>query len=421
MGSLFKRKRTTPVVLQNVKVTLEEDVLSQQQESPYRFNLFNEDAINNNLLIYGNSNGSSSKFFKKLIQQEHKQYPNLTSIVFTTSLEYYQELIDCSNISTGTYSLSDFTLNPFDTFGELVKDNAKFSNQAYFQAGFQVESLIRDVIKDTGYEKKWTQQHSCILSYQIQELIRNADKTPTMLELYTNIYNEFLEKGKCLTETFKIIQTLEALDSEIIEALDPFTKERNEVLLHFDTLNIYQTFQDILFVLSKFIRIDSYSEYFRSETKMPIMNDKNVAIIEVPKNYGKSDLAAITLLTEFLTQSNESSAGLVAIYHDLQGTNLSSLLLHSLRRCRRYRAGIRVNIIYKSDRDFVSNFSKHAVVQSDHHSKNCLIDQFYISEEECDNILSLKDGESYVMFENVLLNDNWNGKKLIEDASQTHN
>ncbi|PIJ98199.1 hypothetical protein [Lysinibacillus sphaericus] len=416
MIGLFNRKLSSPTDLHNIKEFIE-DV--RELHKPYNFNLFNSDGLNNNLLFYGNAKGSSSKFFNNLIQQEHKQYPNLTSFVFTTSLEYYQELIDSSNIRTGTYSLLDFKMNPFETFVEYVKNNEVPRYQIDSQAIHQVESLIKDVIKDSGMEKVWTQEHSLILSYKIQELVRNADKTPTMLELYTNMYKQFLEKGNCLTETFETIKGIDALDSEIIDALDPFTEEKNKVLLHFKTLKGYQIYQDILIILSKFIRFDRYSEYFSSETKIHMMNDNNVVFIEVPKNYKKSDLAALTFLTEYLIQSKESDKSLRAIYHDIQCADQSNLLIPLLRKCRRYGVGIRVNLINKPSRELMSNFSKYAVVQSKNLQEHHLHDHlFNLSEEVCDYILSLQDGESYVLNDNYLLDEKWNGKKLTDEAAE---
>ncbi len=424
MVGLFKRKKNTPVVMQNVKVTLEEGMMSQQKESTYRFNLFNE---GNNLLLYGNLNGSSSKFFNRLIQQEYKQYPDLTSVVFTTSLEYYQELID-SNISTVIYSLSEFTLNPFNTFGEFVGENDDSRYQAEAQAMLQVETLIRNVVEKTGNDKMWTQQHSVILSYKIQELIRNSKKTPAMLDLYTVIYKEFLEIGDNLTETFENIKTLDALQSEIIEALDPFTEKKTDVLKHFEILRKYQIYQDVLVVLSNFIRFESYSEFFSAETKLPLLDDKKVVIIEVPKNYGESHAAAIALLTEFLTQSNVSTEGerfkvkgRLAIYQDIQCTDHSSLSLRTLRRCRRCGVGIRINTIYKLSQELMCQFSKHAVVQSEHLRKHHVIEPLHLNEEEWDIILSLKDGESFVLHENYLLDENWIGKRVKEDVARMSN
>lgn len=99
--------------------------------------------------------------FGRLILQVKGEQENvsLTSVIFTTSLEHYQDLIK-SNLTNVIYRLSDFTLNPFDAF---EKFNSKYL------AEHQVESLIRDVINETGNYKTWTKQHNFILSYQIQE------------------------------------------------------------------------------------------------------------------------------------------------------------------------------------------------------------------------------------------------------------
>lgn len=396
---------------------------SQVQGNSYSFNLFNEGAINSNLLLYGNSNGSSSRFFQNLLLQEHQQYLDLTSVVFTTSLEHYQELIDSSNISTIVYSLSDFTVNPFDTYGEYAGDNDDSRNQAEYQ----VVSLIKDVIKDNGNNKHWTLEHNIILSYHTQELIRNFKNTPTMLDLYTKIYNEFLEKGNLLTETFENFKKLGALHSETIEALNPFTEKKSEVLIHFETLKKYQIYKELLVILSTFVRISSSSDLFSAETKLPILNEKKVVFIEIPKIYEKSHMTVIALLTQFLTQSKMSTDGSLrvngkmAIYHDLQYINHSNLLINLLRRCRRYGVGIRINLIDKSSKDFISNFSKHAVVKSEHLNKHHLIDQFFINEEECENILNLQHGDSYLVYENYLLDENWNEKKLREAVDRKSN
>lgn len=395
----------------------EEKELLQERKKPFHFNLFDPGAINNNLLLLGNSNGSSSKFFSTLIQQEHNQYPNLTSVIFTTSIEQYQELID-SNMTIGIFQLSEFKINPFESFDKL---------DAHYQAEHQANALINDMVKETGNDSIWTKYHNLFLRHQIQELINNSTKTPTMLRLYKEIYSLFLENGNILTGTFENLKMLEGLQPEVIDALDPFTNNENEVCNYFNILKKQQILQEILVVLSNFVRYGSYSEFFKTETNLPKIEGEEVIIIEVPQNYDKAHIALITYLTDFLTKSNVSKEGvlkgsrLMAIYHDIQCYGHNSLIVSTLRKCRRYNVGIRMNTINdKLNHDLGSNFSKYVVVQSENPKQHRLIEQFNLNKEECDNIQPLNFGESYVLLDNILLDAKFEGID-IEAVSKMHN
>lgn len=83
-------------------------------KKPYMFNLFEPSSRNAHLVAIGNSGHGKAHLFRKLLEQEHKQYSSITSFILSQhGHEEYQGIGD-SVESKNVHRVEDYTINPFD-------------------------------------------------------------------------------------------------------------------------------------------------------------------------------------------------------------------------------------------------------------------------------------------------------------------